>query len=182
MPRNLWYTFRKEICNLSFFVFSLLIASIYILFSLYILNYRLINDTIIASYSLPAKLTILVSLIFGLWTTYTHIELVIMLINAILVGVNTIFIIRSMKKLRSQGAVQLSVGGATIMGFVAAGCSSCGLSVLAILGVSSSFSSLPFKGVEIQIISMILLLVSFIYMLRHLYKEVYCKIPNKLQN
>lgn len=172
-------TVKRELLRIPFILFTSGIALLYFLFSLYILNYRLVVSTLFGNFPLSYKVTLLAALLGGAWTAFTPLDLTFILLDAILVGANTALFIKSIKKLRNQGMVEVSIGGATILGLVTAGCSSCGFSILALLGVSASFSFLPFKGIELHILATLLLAGSFVYMLVYLHQKVYCSLPSR---
>ena len=46
------------------------------------------------------------------------------------------------------------------LGIFALGCTACGLGLVAFFGLAASFATLPFKGLEISILAMIILTVS----------------------
>jgi hypothetical protein len=85
----------------------------------------------------------------------------------------------SIRRIKQQGNITLSVGGASIIGLAAAGCSTCGISLFALFGLSTAVSSLPFRGLELHILALVLLLVSLWYMIKKLNEEIYCKSPVK---
>ena len=83
-------------------------------------------------------------------------------------GLNIALILKTFGRLRNQ-KVRVSVGGGTIFALVATGCTSCGLSIISLFGLSAAtFSFLPFMGLEFKLISIVLLLFSFIYTVRKL--------------
>jgi hypothetical protein len=168
-------TIEKELLNARFLCFTFFIAILYIILSLYLPNYRLIISTVTENAPLTYKATLLTELITGGLTAFTLTDTILILLDAVLVGANVVLLVRTMRKLRQQGALELSVGGAAILGLVTAGCSSCGFSALALLGLSTSFSFLPFKGLELHILATVMLFISLAYMLKKLHEKVYCK-------
>lgn len=171
-------TARKELIRVSFLLPSILIAIGYIICTIYLLNYRLILQTTLGAYSARYKTSLLLILLQGAWITFSPLEFFLLVLNAVLVGMNVVLVSRSIKRLKDQGTLQLSIGGATVIALITAGCGSCGFSILALLGLSTSFSFLPFKGFELHILATITLLFSFFYMLKQLHEKVYCKVPN----
>lgn len=169
-------TIRNELLSARFLCFTFLIAICYIILSLYLPNYRLVLSTITGGAPLTYKSTLFTELFLGGWAAFTPADSMLIVTDAILVGANIVLLARAMRKLRQQGAMELSVGGAAILGLVTAGCSSCGFSALAILGLSTSFSFLPFKGLELHILATIMLFLSLYYMLKKLHEKIYCKI------
>lgn len=156
----------KELLALPPLVVILIISILYLLFSLFALNHQLVIDTLSNPSSLGYKLILLGTLIQGLFTAFTPIDTLIMVVSSILVGVNLVLVGRSLQLLENQGKVRLSVGGATLISLITTGCSSCGFSLLSLLGLGTSFSFLPFHGMELHIASVVLLILSAWYMVK----------------
>lgn len=62
------------------------------------------------------------------------------------------------------------------LGILAPGCASCGIGLIAVFGLSSTFISLPFQGAEISLISIIILGFTTYYVSNSLIKAEVCKI------
>lgn len=77
------------------------------------------------------------------------------------------------KFLKKRNNLKITLG-AGIISIVAAGCASCGLSLASIVGLGSALAVLPFRGFELYIASIAILLLSLYYNLSSLYKA--CKI------
>lgn len=73
---------------------------------------------------------------------------------------------QKLKSLKKQGNLKLVVGGSTLIGIVGSGCASCGLPILALLGLSGSVAYLPFRGIELSYISVMLLLFSLYHLIK----------------
>ncbi|MEK9178196.1 MAG: hypothetical protein AAB801_00270 [Patescibacteria group bacterium] len=102
----------------------------------------------------------------GLPKSLSDIDFLFLIITTVLVGLNLSLILIALGRLKNQ-KVRLSVGGATLFGIVATGCSACGLSVISLFGLTAAtFSFLPFGGMEFNFLAIALLLSSFIYTLR----------------
>ena len=65
-----------------------------------------------------------------------------------------------------------------LVGLLVPGCASCGIGLAAALGLGGSITSLPFKGIEISLIAIILLIVS-IFMITGSFIECDIKIRKK---
>ena len=174
---SFWQTVRNELFSFKSFFWVLLGSLIYFILSTLILNYRLIYQTLAGDYSLIYKLTLTSNLITGAWIAFSRIDFVLLILTSVLVGLNILLITKTIRKLESQkGRFSVSVGGGAILGTVVAGCSSCGFSVLSLLGLSASLSFIPFGGIGLHLLAIILLLFSFFYALRTLHYKVVCKI------
>lgn len=174
IPSFLFVT-RKELISLWSVIFIIFVSLFYILLTLFLLNYRLVGITILSSEILNEKIATLFSLVGGLFTAFSPADTIILFLNAILVGINILLMIRTLSRLKDQGKIRLAIGGTTLVGFISAGCSSCGFSVLSIIGLSTSLSFLPFHGMELHLLALIVLLFSSWYMLKRLRESVYCK-------
>lgn len=82
-------------------------------------------------------------------------------------------VIEKVKFLKKRNNLKITLG-AGIISIAAAGCASCGLSLVSIVGLGAALASLPFKGFELYIVSIVILLLSLYYNLSSLYKV--CKI------
>lgn len=156
---------------------SLAIAAIYIVLTIYLMNFRLVKNTLLGSYPLNYKSALLLDLLGGMWTSMTLGGLLLLIVNAVLTGLNASFLVSSLKTLKAQGKIRLVIGSSSLFGIVGSGCASCGLPVLALLGLGGSFSFLPMRGKEISYISIVILLVS-LYLLIKTKKQGTCEIKN----
>ena len=153
-----------------------LIALFYIALVSYILNYRLFLNTVLGDFPITYKTKLLFSLLPGIYTAMSVLDFYLFLIISILVGFNLVLLFLTVKSLRQNSNVGLVVGGSSLLGIVAVGCTTCGLTLLSILGLSSVLTTLPFDGLTVHLISTVLLLFSTFYMLKKL--EAVCKIPH----
>lgn len=166
---------KKHLFSLQSVAWILVITISYLALTLFALNYRFITETVSGSFPLATKLTILLSLAEGLFTAFSPLDTWITILSALLVGINIVLIGKTIYTLEHTGKVRLSVGGATLLSLVATGCSSCGFSLLSILGLGSSLSFLPLHGLGLHLLSVGLLLFSTYYMLKKLRDGLYCK-------
>ncbi|MFA4831179.1 MAG: hypothetical protein WC862_02625 [Patescibacteria group bacterium] len=82
-----------------------------------------------------------------------------------------------MKARKKAGHIALSASGA-LGGLLAAGCPTCGAPLLALFGAPLALMSLPFKGLEIKVLSVILIFLSIYSLAESVYKQLAraCKI------
>jgi len=174
---SFWQTVKNEFFSFKSFFVVVLGTLIYFILSTLILNYRLIFQTLVGNYSLIYKFTLTSDLLAGAWTAFSKIDFVLLILTSILVGLNVLLIAKTITKLESKkGRFSISVGGGAILGIAVAGCSSCGFSVLSLLGLSASLSFIPFGGIGLHLLAIILLLFSFFYALSTLHYKAVCKI------
>jgi hypothetical protein len=158
MPEN--YNFRF------FIIPTLLLATIYLVLVLYLMNLGLVQDTLFGEHTLSYKINLLIALLGGMWTAMTGISLLILMTTALLTGANMTLMVKRLSTLKSAGKLHLVVGGSSLLGIVGSGCASCGLPVLSLLGITGSLTFLPFNGDEISVLSLILLSVSLYFLLK----------------
>ncbi len=156
---------------------SLIIALLYLLFIVFVMNSSLLGTTLFGNFPLTFKLKLFLALLQGLTTTMTTTNLIFLVINACLTGITISLTFRKIFFLRQMGNIHVVTGGSAILGIVSGGCVSCGLPLLSLLGLSGSLLYLPFKGAELPLISILLLSLSLFFLLRSQKKEDSCEIP-----
>lgn len=67
--------------------------------------------------------------------------------------------------------------GGTIANVIVSGCATCGAPFLALFGAPLGLMALPLQGMEIKILSFILLIVSLHLLTQHLEKKLKCEVP-----
>ncbi len=170
---------KEIIKSKQFIIPAALIAILYILLVTYLMNFQLTKDTLFGNYPISYKWNILVALLQGLGTSMTKFALVLLLLTAILTGINLTLVALRLLILRSGGKLHLMVGGSSLIAIVTSGCAMCGLPILGLLGLSGSLIYLPFQGTELSVIAVILLLMTLYFMLSSYPTEQVCKIINK---
>ena len=167
---------RNELLNGFALFWIALLSFLYILTLVIALNYRVSSATFLSSAPLNDKLILFFSLLGGIFTALSPLDTAITLLSALLVGINIFLMAKTLSLLHKDGKVKLSVGSATLVSLISTGCSSCGFSILSLLGLGTSLSFLPFKGMEIHMLSVVFLAFSAWYMLKKIRDNVYCKI------
>lgn len=143
-----------------------LIAIFYIISVVYLMNARLVGDTIISDFPLTYKITLLINLLGGMWTAMSVFGLFVLLLTAILTGINLTLVFQKLSILKTAGNLKLMVGGSSLLGVIGSGCAACGLPVLALFGLSGSLAYLPLRGTELSIIAVALLFISLFFMIK----------------
>ncbi|HIG93840.1 MAG: hypothetical protein QT02_C0004G0029 [archaeon GW2011_AR9] len=144
---------------------AIITALLMMAISTYLLNIPLIISTIAASWDWTAKIVLLFKLLGGAITNNTPSTLVLQLLTSFLGGINLALAIHHWREQRTVNITKnsASVTGMSV-GILAAGCSSCGISILALLGLAGVITFLPFKGLELSILSIVLLTISMLWM------------------
>ena len=103
-------------------------------------------------------------------------SLVLLIVVAILTGANLTLVVWRIKTIRSSGKMNFVVGGSSLLGIVGSGCASCGLPILAFLGLSGAIFYLPFQGLELSVLAIILLSVSLYSLIKRGTKQAVCAV------
>lgn len=110
----------------------------------------------------------------GFWFTFT--SLILTLAIAILFGIYTgLFVFRRDLIKKGMTGVVSGAGGIISSAF-AAGCPSCGAPLLALFGAPTALLSLPFHGLEIKILSILLLFLSVYLLTESIEKKLKCAV------
>lgn len=155
------------------------ITVIYVLLVTYLMNFALTKDTLLGNYPLSYKWNILAGLLQGLTTSMTTFALVLLILTAVLTGINLTLVVLRLKALRSDGKLHVMVGGSSLLAIVGSGCAMCGLPILALLGLSGSLIYLPWHGTELSIVAVLLLFITLYFMLKLYPAEQVCKLISK---
>ncbi len=127
--------------------------------SIYVLNVAFHNSSFITrdfSFSLFLKM------IIGFINTIPLLSFIFLIIIAILGGISLTYSIFLLKRQIKQNAYASS--SSIIASVLAPACPSCALGLLSILGLSGFLAALPFKGLELGIFAIIILIISIYYL------------------
>lgn len=150
------------------------IGSIYLIAAAFLMNYHLVTNTLEGTFPLTYKTTLLGDLIVGMFGAIGWVDSLLLSLIAFFVGCNLLLIVQTVRTLEGMGKVKFSIGGVTLISLVTAGCGACGFTVFSLLGVTTSLSFLPFHGLEIHIISLLILVFSARYMVKKLTAAKVC--------
>ena len=179
MPSNPKFsaTLKKEFFN-TYSILAVIITSfVYYSISVLLLNIHLAMATLFGNFPITYKYNLLSALVLGSPQPLGMNGFILLAVTSLLVGVNAVTVFKNLKKLkRSGGTLTISVGGSAVIGVFVAGCTSCGFSVFALVGLTAAVSLFPFEGLLIGLLIISLLTASLAYSLRTLHREVYCKI------
>lgn len=167
---------RDIIRSKQFIIPALIIAVAYTLLVTYLMNFAFTKDTILGNYPISYKWNILVGLLQGLTTSMTSFALVLLILTAVLTGINLTLVALRVKAMRSDGKLHVMVGGSSLLAVVGSGCAACGLPILALLGLSGSLIYLPWHGTELSVIAALLLLVTLYFMIQSYPTAIVCKL------
>lgn len=147
-------------------IFSVfLVAFFYMLIVLYVMNFRLIDQTIFGTFSLNYKFTLIYDLLGGFFTAMTPQSFLLSLVVAILTGINFVLLFDRVKLLGNK-KLKLVVGGSSLLGIIGSGCASCGMPLISLLGLSASIGYLPFRGLEVSMLAILILSISIFQLIK----------------
>ncbi len=158
---------------------SLSVAAAYIVLAVYLMNFSLVKDTVFGRFPLLYKFSLLTALLGGMWTAMTRFSLVTLILAGILTGINLTLLTLRLSVMRGNGKLHIMVGGSSVLAIVSSGCAVCGLPILALLGLSGSIITLPFRGAEISAAAVLLLLMTLYFMIVSYPTQQVCRIINK---
>jgi hypothetical protein len=119
----------------------------------------------------------MIQLIIGAYSSLSLFDFILLIITSILVGFNLLFIVKIIRALINPGIkLSLAVGGSSVLGIVVAGCTSCGLSLLSLLGLAGALAYIPFGAMGLHLISIALLIFSLYYSVKNYHNRIACKI------
>lgn len=159
-----------------FILKSILWGFVYLNLALFSTNYRNVFSILGSDYSTLSKISILWTLFWGAFHTITPLDVALLISASFLFGTNLALVLRRIKFLASQGSLKFTFGAGLIT-LVATGCASCGLSFISLFGLGGVVAILPFGGVELYIISILLLTFLLFYNLESYVKA--CKIKQR---
>lgn len=130
------------------------------------------------AFSLLEKIRLSLLIFKAWWTLQSAVDAWLSVVTAILVGLNISFIILLVRsRARIASAAGTSVLG-TSLGILGVGCASCGSVILAaFFGIASSASwliRLPFRGLEFNLLGIVLLAYALVMAGRKLSKPLAC--------
>ena len=127
-------------------------------------NFKLISSSF--------SFELLFYIIFGFYSATSWLAFLFLLATAVLAGIVISMSIYLIKRQVSAGGVG---GSGIVIGLLAPACPSCAVGLLSVLGIGGFLSVLPFKGLELGVIGIGLLLVSVVYLSKKIETKV-CKI------
>lgn len=166
---------KTYILKPEFLVRTLLYALGYSLLLLILINIRVVIN-IITNFPNPL-MSIKLSSMY-LWrylVTLPPIDIVLLAIIAILIGFNIQLISLKIKNIAKQKNLRLTFG-AGLLSIVGTGCATCGFSVLSVIGLGGVATILPFGGIELSYLTIVILSLSLWYNLKTMYAA--CKIKD----
>jgi len=151
-----------------YLLLTVLIAVLYYAFNAFIGNASIIFSSF-SSYGFSEAALIYITLFLGYASTIKLSSFITLISISILFGVLfSLLIYRAhvMKSVRNNNTKMGFLGSLGVfMGAIAPGCAACGLGIFPLLGISAaSLTFLPFGGLELSIIAIIILVFTVVHM------------------
>lgn len=174
MNRPALITGIRKMTTPSFLLTSIGFMILYLLLQAYITNHTLVHQTITGPFSLSYKVTLLYYTLTGYLEILPTSYLITTLVITFLLGISLALAVANYQKARSMGKMKMSFGGSSLVAVVSSGCSSCGLTVLSLLGPSTGAFAFFLSDVRVQFVIIGILLVSLLYNLKTLLRTPSC--------
>ena len=110
---------------------------------------------------------------------YANTTLALIVLIAVLFGMNIaalVYKIKESAKIQTSTATSTTIG--SFLAILVAGCSVCGVTIASFLGLTALVSLLPYHGLELKLLSVVLLL----YSTHSLLKPTQCTLHKKQKN
>lgn len=165
---NLRAAFKEVFQHPAYWVISLLVSAIIFSFNLLVINYSALIHFFNAAF--------IWGLIRGTFGGMMFFSQVTLILTSLLTGILFAMLVFKLKYIKDNltGAASTGLVGATI-GVLLPACSTCGLGLIALLGYASLIAVLPFKGLELGFVAVILLLFAIFYISTQIV-EKQCKV------
>ncbi|EMA53502.1 MULTISPECIES: hypothetical protein [Halococcus] len=140
--------------------------------TLFVLSQNLPLAEFIVTSSLPldSRLIILAEQYPFIGTNYGTLQGVLLVVTAVLVGVNVAMVIYHLREHALSAAQGTTSVAGVVLGTLGAGCAACGSAVLAgvlsLFGVTASLAVLPFDGLEFAALALVALVFSVFWLAR----------------
>ncbi len=168
----------RQVWSLRVILLAAAIAILYVVATVYLMNASLVQDALFGAHSPSYRWNILIALLVGMWTAMSGLSLFLLTTVAILTGLNLMLTLERLQSIRSSGKMHWAIGGSSILGIVGSGCASCGLPILALLGFGGAAAYLPFQGVELSLLAIILLAVSLHVLIKGQVWQTHCAVES----
>ncbi len=135
-------------------------------FNISIINYRVYLN--FPSFEIISKIFI------GTFLALPVHSIMLLLIASILSGIFVSLLVYQLKTIKSMNKSYATGAGGIVLGTIAPACASCGIGLLALLGYTGLIAVLPFKGLEVGYLGIVLLIIAI--------SSISAKISNKTCN
>ncbi len=111
---------------------------------------------------------------------FTLSSLFLSLVISLLSGIYlALFLVRRRLVQSKDVKNKLSSAGGTAIGLFASGCPTCGAPLFALFGAPLALFSLPFQGLELKVLSIVLLWLAIYLLVENIRKQLVCKVESQ---
>jgi len=108
---------------------------------------------------------------------FTVFTLFLSLVISVLAGIYlSLFLMRRRLIKKKEIKNKLSGAGGTAVGLFATGCPTCGAPLFALFGAPLALFSLPFRGLELKVLSIVLLWLAIYLLVENIRKQLKCSV------
>lgn len=181
---NLQGALRRVFARSSYLALAAALAVAAFLLAVWFPNFGLIGDVFGRSNApFAVKIGVALSLLGGIVTNFSLLSAAYTIAIAVLFGTNVAMIVYLLRQKRAGAAGQnVAIGsGGVVSGVLGIGCAACGSLILSamapFLGTAGALAMLPLNGGEFGILSVVLLVVSLLFMSKTIAEPVACPLP-----
>jgi hypothetical protein len=177
---------REVFVRPAYLALALAVATITFALLLWAPNFRLIATVFTTpDVALALKARLLLSLLAPAATSFDALALFNALAIPLLFGIDIAliaFFLRQRSAQLPRGEMAASVGGAAT-GVIVAGCAACGpfllVTLLSLFGATGALALLPWRGGELGLLGVALLLLSIYLIARRIVASMFCELPRR---
>lgn len=184
LHRTISRSFVEVFSNLRYLGVALGFSALAFAVSLWLHNIALIKTALFSPFFTTIdKILLLIRLLGGITTNVTTLSAVLIIVLALIFGINIAFLLYSLRHKSKATSVYAtgSVAGGIISAVFGTGCASCGAyllgSILTSLGASGLLAFLPLGGQEFLLLSIGLLVVSVVWSAKSIQTASICSVP-----
>lgn len=167
------YILKQQLSSVPYIIFSIVIAFLYYVLLIFLLDAKIFLNIFSLPVGFFAKIMLSFLTVLNSSLNLPLTELLLFLLISLFVGLN-IALIRQKIGVLKHKKIKIAFG-AGIISLVGAGCAACGISILSVFGIGAAASIVPFKGMSLSVLALIILLITFYYSIASL--AAVCDIP-----
>jgi hypothetical protein len=165
--------------NRSTISLSVLFAFLYLALSFILMNFSVLSNIFQNNFTPSTTIEILLTYIKDYFLSIPSLSLSLLLIISLLFGINLSLSLLKARTISRQKNVKLTFG-IGIVSLAAGGCGACGFSVLSLIGAGGALTLLPFQGLEISLLAIVILSASLYYTIQSLNASCTVSLQNQV--
>ncbi len=160
-----------------FYVMACVLSFIFVFLAAVIATWRISTNALTLHTTLSVKASVIFQILMSHWMPHDLFGEVLFWVTALLTGINLALVIEVILQLERVGKTTWSVGGIGMLALVNSGCTSCGFSLIALLGSSAGATFFVTHNTDIMFLSTLLLCITAAYNIHKLQKGIVCNVP-----